>query len=180
MRLFFFPVSYILLAITIIISTTLQAGLGSISGHVALGGEVVESACAISPEHLEQHIMLNNISPDRLVRGDGGELHPFSIDLINCNPQRQNPAHESWLGFQITFEGRADGNNFELQGESQGLALEIQDDRGFIARPGIAMPSHPVPVGERKLNYNLRLIGNQKLMKAGRHFAVLKYKLDYY
>lgn len=180
MRLFSFPASSILLAIIAITSAASQAGIVGSAGHIAMEGEIVESACAISPNHREQHLMLNTISPDRLIRGDSSGLHPFSIKLINCSPERQNSEHGNWLGFQITFEGPADGNHFKLLGESQGLAIEIQDDRGFIVLPGIAMPPHPVSTGEKVLNYNLRLIGNQKLMKAGSHFALLKYKLDYY
>lgn len=177
MRLFSFPTSGVLFAITVMISTAAQADL---SGRVVMGGEIVEAACAISPEHLEQRIVLSDLSPDRLMRGEGGELHPFSINLMNCNPVHQKPGYENWLGFQITFDGPADGNRFALQGESRGVALEIRDDRGVIALPGVAMQSHAMPTGERKLNYNFRLIGNQKLMKAGSHFALLKYKLDYY
>lgn len=179
MRSFSFPATGILLAITAIISVAAQAG-GGLSGRVMMGGEIIESACAISPEHWEQHIMLNNISPDRLIRGNGSELYPFSIKLINCSPEHQNSESGSWLGFQVTFEGPTDGNRFKLQGNSRGLAIEIQDDRGFIALPGVALPLYPVPTGDKNLNYNLRLIGNQKLMKAGSHFALLKYKLDYY
>ncbi|WP_413507111.1 fimbrial protein [Serratia proteamaculans] len=154
------------------------AGSASVAGLISMGGTVIETACAIHPDHREQSVTLKSISPDRLIRDGSSELHPFSIHLINCSPERQDK--DNWLAFQITFEGQADGNHFALQGESQGLALEIQDDRGHIAAPGIAMPVHPVPSGDKRLNYHLRLIGNQQLLQAGSHFALLKYKLDYY
>ena len=176
MQLFSFSTLGALLVVVIMTSSTAQANL---SGYVGMSGEIVEAACVIDRDHIEQRLLLDSISPDRLVRGEGGGGHSFSINLINCNLGRQN-AGGRWLGFQITFDGLAEGGRFKLQGESQGLAIEIQDDRGFVALPGVAMPPHPVTTGGVRLNYNLRLIGNQALMKAGSHFALLKYKLDYY
>lgn len=145
---------------------------------MSMGGIIVESACAIHPDSHQQTLALDDVSADRFIKHGSSELHPFTIKLFNCSLARKNG--RSWTAFQITFHGPQDGNNFALLGDSQGMAIEIQDERGIIARPGIAMPPHPVPEGSRELNYNLRLIGNSKLLRGGSHYTSLNYKLDYY
>ncbi|WP_449556087.1 fimbrial protein [Huaxiibacter chinensis] len=154
-----------------------KPGEGSL-GIIEVGGNIIESACAIHPDSHQQRLILNDISADTLIRRGFGELHPFTIKLFNCSLERTNGS--SWLGFEITFNGEADGNNFALMGDAQGLAVEISDDRGFIAKPGIALPPHPVPQGEKALIYYVRLVGNDKLLRGGSHFTSLNYKLDYY
>ncbi|WP_336777674.1 fimbrial protein [Pantoea sp. USHLN256] len=150
----------------------------SVQGNVAFDGNIIESACAIHPDSHQQNLILSDVSADRFIKQGHSEMHPFAIRLFNCSPARSGD--KSWLAFQITFYGEADGNNFALLGGSQGMAIEIQDDRGFIAKPGVAMPPHPVPEGDRTMNYNLRLVGNSKLLRGGSHFTSLNYKLDYY
>lgn len=157
------------------LSTSPQHGS---AGLMVMGGNIIESACAIHPDSHQQNLVLNDVSADTMVKHGSGELHPFIIKLFNCSISRTGG--KSWVAFEITFHGEADGNNFALQGDSTGMAIEIRDDRGFIARPGVAMPPHPVPEGEKALKYNIRLVGNSQLMRGGRHFTSLNYKLDYY
>ncbi|PNF44296.1 type 1 fimbrial protein [Enterobacter bugandensis] len=143
-----------------------------------MGGLVVDSACALHPDSYQQYIFVDDFSIDRMIRNEGSELHPFSVNLINCTPWSENKNDRA--AFQITFEGQVEGRYFSLQGSAKGLAIEIQDDRGHIAIPGVPMMPHPIPQGERTLNYNLRLVGNSELLRVGEHFALIKYKLDYY
>lgn len=158
---------------------SVAAGFGNThQGSVELGGNIIESACAIHPDSHQQTLILKDASADRFAKLGHGELHPFSIKLFNCSIGRSNG--QSWKGFFITFYGIADGENFRLSGSSQGLALEILDESGLRAKPGIAMPAHPVPYGETSMKYYLRLVGNAKLLRGGDHFASLNYKLDYY
>lgn len=156
---------------------TILAAQG-VNGVLGMNGKVVETACALHPDSYEHSIFTQEISTDRLIRNGGSELHPFSINLINCTPKRENK--DDWTAFKITFDGQSDGDYFSLQGSGKGIAIEIQDDRGNIAMPGVSMMPHPIPQGERTLNYNLRLVGNSELLRVGNHFALIKYKLDYY
>ncbi len=172
------------LGCTLVASTLLFSGgvlstsKQSSAGYVRMGGNIIESACAIHPDSYQQNIALNDVSADTIIKRGSGELHPFNIKLFNCSLARAGG--RSWLAFEITFHGEADGNNFALLGDSKGMSIEIQDDRGFIAIPGVAMPPHPVPEGNKTLGYNLRLVGNSQLLRGGSHFTSLNYKLDYY
>jgi type 1 fimbria pilin len=162
---------------SIFYSDVLIAGPG-MNGKVGWKGLVIESACALHPSSYEQHIVASEISPDRLIRNGGSELHPFSVSLINCSLKRKNK--DDWTAFTITFDGESDRGYFALKGSGAGLAIEIQDERGHIALPGKSMEPHPVVEGEKTLNYHLRLVGNSELLRPGNHFALIKYKLDYY
>ncbi|HCK00045.1 MAG TPA: pilin [Serratia grimesii] len=177
MRMAFLVAGYLLAIIATVFpglanATQLQAG------KVSMGGQVFVSACTMHPDNYEQYLGLGSLSTAGMIRNGSSVLHPFSISLINCAPK--SDSGDDLSGFFVTFEGLADGSYFALQGDSQGLALEIQDERGHIAAPGVPMEPHPITLGERTLNYKLRLVGNAEFLRAGNHFALLKYKLDYY
>lgn len=167
-----------LLAIIVTIFPTLASSTQLQVGKVSIGGQVFASACTLHPDNYEQYLGLSALSTDGMIRNGGSILHPFSISLINCAPKNDNG--DDLSGFFVTFEGQDDGKHFTLQGDSRGLALEIQDERGHVAVPGVPMAPHPITLGEITLNYKLRLVGNADFLRAGSHFALLKYKLDYY
>ncbi|QBC03389.1 fimbrial protein [Enterobacter cloacae] len=146
------------------------------TGKTTVTGQVVSSACALHPESHEQYLVTDSISVGHLIRHGSSDAHPFDIRLINCLIQEKNK--ES--AFQITFEAGSDSYYFPLQGSSRGIVIEIQDDRGYTARPGIPMAPHPILSDNKTLKYSLRLVGNGELLEFGDHFASIKYKLDYY
>lgn len=140
----------------------------------AMGGLIVDSPCTLHPDSHQQYIVANNISMDSVIRSGGSEFYPFSIKLINCLPK------DEWSTFQITFDGNSDGDYFAIDGSSEGLAIEIQDERGYISIPGVPMVKHPIKRGDNTLYYKFRLVGNSELLRVGNHFALIRYKLDYY
>lgn len=146
----------------------------SFTGTLGINGEIVEAPCAIHPEYNQQKINIKDISVDKIIHEGAGEWHPFSIRLINCGQSLGN------YNGTVTFEGEAKGSYFMLQGDSRGLAIEVKDENGKIIRPGIATLLIASPHSERQLNYSLRLTGTQEKLEAGQHFALLKYRLDYY
>jgi len=85
-----------------------------------------------------------------------------------------------WQHFQVTFDGKPDAGLFSVHGEAQGIALQIADSQGNIALPGIALPKGEVHSGDMPLKYSLRLVSNNKLLRAGEYFSTVKFKMDYY
>lgn len=176
--LFFFK--YLVSVFTLILCCGLfnAQAIDGHTGRLSLGGKIVESACAIHPDSHEQIIIHNDLSIDRVIKQGGSEWYPFAIKLFNCSIEREN--EDVRPAFQITFNGPAERAGFSLQGTSSGLAIEIRDERGVKAQPGVALPPHPVSKGERTLNYNFRLIGNAQTLRSGSHFTSLNYLLSYY
>ncbi|MBH3259841.1 type 1 fimbrial protein [Serratia marcescens] len=147
-------------------------------GRVNMQGAIVDSACAIELGSREQIIDMGVNPLSDFIRDGQGYRKPFSIHLVNCTTQR--PGKDDWKKFQVTFDGKSDGDLFGVYGEASGVALQITDASGIMALPGKAMPLLNITPGNRQLNYTLNLKGNNQELKAGKYFALIRFKLDYF
>ncbi|MGP2687690.1 fimbrial protein [Serratia nevei] len=123
---------------------------------------------------------MKNTALADIKRGGGGKRVPFSIELVNCVLERADKKLPDWKQFQITFDGRADGEAFGINGDISGVALRITDSAGNIARPGMPMPPMEIIPGNYRINFTLALIANNRPLKAGSYFSSVRFKMDYY
>lgn len=143
-------------------------------------GAIIETACAIAVESQEQSIDMDVMSLGEIIRDGKGRVKPFTIELINCVVERQNKKKTYWKKFQVTFDGDAEGNLFGVRGEASGIALKITDQNNRLAQPGRPLALEDITLGNMKLNYNLHLVANQRVLKAGKFFSAIRFKLDYF
>jgi type 1 fimbria pilin len=142
-------------------------------GTITTYGSVVEDTCSIDTPSLDQTVIMETFSVGHVLRTGTGPSQPFTIRLVNCE-------RDILSKYRVTFNGAADGNNFDLTGQAEGVALEISDLQGNVARPGIALPEQ-LPVGDAsELEYNLRVIGNTHTLRAGDYRALIRFSLDYF
>lgn len=80
----------------------------------------------------------------------------------------------------MTFDGRADGEFFGINGGASGIALEIIDLEGNAARPGKPLPLMNVPLGDYRLNYVMKVMANSRPLSAGDFYSSVRFKMDYY
>lgn len=170
--------AFVMAGIAVMLPLMLSAA--PLTGTLGVNGEIVETPCAIHPDYNEQYLKINDVSIDDIIHARAGEQHFFSVYLINCSQIFSGYEGRDGRLFRITFDGPNNGPQFSLQGESRGVSLEIQDELGNLIMPGIPINPLPSLQGGKTLNYTLRLMGNQERLEAGRHFALLKYRLDYY
>ncbi|WP_042548674.1 fimbrial protein [Yersinia aldovae] len=149
-------------------------------GRVSMEGSITDTACAIDPGSLEQTIDMSILPIGQLVENGVGSEHPFEIRLLDCTLVHADPAKSNLQHFSVTFDGAADGSDFAVFGEAEGVALQIVDDRGNIAAPGVQSPDINIIPGDMTLNYALRLVGNGKMLRAGSYHSSVRFKLDYY
>ena len=95
--------------------------------------------------------------------------------MANADPEKSNRQH-----FAVSFDGAADGNNFAVYGDAEGIAMQIVDDKGNTTTPGVPSPEINIIPTDMKLNYALRLVGNGKVLRAGAYYSSVRFKLDYY
>ncbi|EIG9088083.1 TPA: type 1 fimbrial protein [Serratia marcescens] len=160
------------------VSQAISASQGE--GRVNMQGAIIDTACAIATESREQIIDMKNTALADIKRGGGGKRVPFSIELVNCVLERADKKLPDWKQFQITFDGRADGEAFGINGDISGVALRITDSAGNIARPGMPMPPMEIIPGNYRINFTLALIANNRPLKAGSYFSSVRFKMDYY
>lgn len=150
-------------------------------GYVSMEGSITDTSCAIDPGSLEQTIDMAIMPIGQLVENGVGNEHPFAIRLLDCTIVHADPDKSNRQHFTVSFDGAADGNNFAVYGEAEGVAMQIIDDKGNAATPGVPSPEiNIIPADDMRLNYALRLVGNGKMLRAGNYYSSVRFKLDYY
>lgn len=149
-------------------------------GGVNMQGAIIETACAIAVESQNQSINMDVMSLADIIRDGKGRVKPFTVELINCVIERQDKTKAEWKHFQITFDGDAEGDLFSVRGEASGIALKITDQNGKVAYPGQPLAHEDITPGNTKLKYNLHMVANHKVLKAGEFFSAIRYRLDYF
>jgi len=157
---------------------TSQAAAGW--GRVNMQGAVIETACAIDTDSRDQTIDMSVLPLSQIMRDGQGGIRPFSIRLVNCVLERIDENLPQWQRFQVTFDGRMDNGLFGVDGQAQGVALQLADSYGNIITPGMPSPSFDITEGDRMLNYSLRLVSNQQVLRSGAYTSTIRFKMDYY
>ena len=166
--------------VNLLLCSSLAQSANQGRGEVTLNGRIIASACAIDTESGDQTITMATLPVSQIIRDGQGELHEFTIKLVNCTLEKFNPALDDWRYFAVTFDGREDAGLFGVDGNAKGIALQISDARGNVAAPGIPMEKNEIQPGTMAFNYGLRLIGNSQVMKAGSYYSTVRFKMDYY
>lgn len=166
--------------VNLLLCSSLAQSANQGRGEVTLNGRIIASACAIDTESGDQTITMATLPVSQIIRDGQGELHEFTIKLVNCTLEKFNPALDDWRYFSVTFDGREDAGLFGVDGNAKGIALQISDARGNVAAPGIPMEKNEIQPGTMAFNYGLRLIGNSQVMKAGSYYSTVRFKMDYY
>lgn len=143
-------------------------------------GAIIETACAIAIESQDQSVDMEVTPLSDIIRDGQGSIKSFSIELINCVFERHDNKKHDWNQFQVTFDGDKDGDFFSVHGEASGVALKITDKNGSVAFPGQPLSRKDIFSEAMILNYQLRLVANQEVLKAGDFFSSIRFKLDYF
>nr|WP_232811275.1 fimbrial protein [Serratia proteamaculans] len=149
-------------------------------GRVNMQGAIIDTACAISAGSREQGIDIGITPVADIIRDGNGGVRHFSIELINCVLSRAESKFPDWSGFQVTFDGDADGELFEIHGGAKGIGLQIVDAAGNVAQPGNPLPIREILPGRMLLNYQMRLVANKQPLRAGEYYSAVRFKMDYY
>lgn len=149
-------------------------------GRVNMQGAIIDTACAIAAGSREQVIDMDTAPIADIIRDGRGVASQFSIELINCVLSRAERKLPNWHGFQVTFDGDADGGLFGIRGGGEGVGLQITDAEGNIAQPGAPLPIKGITPGSMRLNYEMRLVANNQPLRAGAFYSSVRFKMDYY
>lgn len=155
-----------------------QASPSIQKGRVNMKGSIIDTACAIAVENREQVIDMGGTSLGNIARDGQGNARHFAIELVSC--VLVHPGNSDWKQFQVTFDGNAEGPLFSVQGGASGVGLQITDIFGNVAIPGKPLPLNGFEPGKRQLNYILKVMSNQQVLKVGHYFTVIRFKMEYF
>lgn len=150
-------------------------------GTVGVAGSIVETPCSIDPGSRFQVIEIGGEAGDLIVSTGRTQDRSFIIKLVSCVLNRLDPKMPNWQTFTITFNGKSgEDGNFGLEGKADGVSLQILDDKGNIAHPGIPMDPENIIWGDQELRYKVRLIGNAKALRVGTFSSSIRFQLNYF
>ncbi|MES3576154.1 fimbrial protein [Enterobacter cloacae] len=170
--IFFGMASFVLCAFFI------QPAIARVQGYggVAIDGEILESPCSIDTGSRDQTIEMGNVSIGAIASDGHGPGKSFSIILNHCRLQQ----YSRWKGIHVVFDGANERGLFSIEGGARGVGIQLLDSSGNIYHLGEPAVILPIVNDVIRLDFTLRLTGNNKSAKAGEYHAVsLRFKLDY-
>ncbi|WP_433587155.1 fimbrial protein [Providencia alcalifaciens] len=149
------------------------------AGTVTMNGQIIDTACTIDVGSREQVVELG-VLPVGVIRQQGkGPTRTVDIQLVNCNLVKDSDPTQVWQGLRVTFEGTADNGLFQVFGEARGVGLYLQDEAARQVLPGqISAEPTFIPLNMR-LRYQLRLVTDNRPLRAGHYQSAIRFKLDY-
>lgn len=161
----------ILMVLWGVLSTSANASISS--GNVGMEGSIVEATCnfEIAGEESEQYINVGYSTVSNFIHAGRLYNHKFDIYLRDCS----NGSHNEY--YEIVFRGKEKDGNFALNGNMDGVVMQLIDEHGAKVTPGVALPAQPVV--EEKLSFYLRFVGKGEL-GAGYFTSTILFSLSYY
>ncbi|CAI2045316.1 PAP fimbrial minor pilin protein precursor [Serratia fonticola] len=154
---------------------------GLVRVSVRMQGSIINTPCAIAVASSDQSIEMPTLPIEQIMRDGYGPARPFSIGLMACFFPRNYPNSPDGSTFRMTFEGQTTNDSlFAVSGQARGVGLQISDVYGNIALPSKHLSLSNLHSGDMTLNYNVRLVGDKKVLKAGPYHSSIRFKLDYY
>lgn len=148
-------------------------------GRVTMIGSIIDTACAIDINSIDQTVEMGVIPVSRIIRDGQSGKKSFTINLVKCILNKSNKDLTKWQYFTITFDGLNDGGLFSVEGNAKGIAIRIIDESGNVATPGVALPPEEIEAGDMPLKFSIQLVSNHQALHAGEYNSIIKFKMDY-
>lgn len=164
---------------SLFISSAWGAPVSQGGGTVVMNGQIIDTACTIEVGSREQVIDLG-VLPVGVIRQHGqGPMRSVDIQLVNCNLVKDSDPTQTWQALRVTFDGASDGGLFQVFGEARGVGVLLQDDADRQVFPGKALAEQTLIPPSMRLHYQLRLVTDNRPLRAGHYQSAIRFKVDY-
>ncbi|WP_299999185.1 fimbrial protein [uncultured Cedecea sp.] len=176
----------LLLSVSVMLLSSFSVMSAAPDGHgtVNLSGEIIDSACSIGTDSLDQTIDMGMVPVSLLRQSGRAPPKSFNIELYDCTVVHQSSRDLlSPRSFQMIFEGPQNGDYFTVEGEARGVQLALFNSQGTLIKPGEPMAEDKMfstPNRSAVLNYELQLVADNKPFKIGTYHTLIGFKLEYY
>lgn len=149
-------------------------------GKITFNGEIIDAACSIAPESIDQTIELGQISKVSLKDSGTSTPRNFDIKLENCEFGDNEPNK-----VEVTFTGmEANGSNglLGITGTAKGAGVAIVDSSGQKITLGKPTKAQELQSGDNTLKFSAYLQGEGASgaeVNPGRFQAVTDFTLAY-
>lgn len=155
------------------------------SGSVTFTGSIIEAACSIAPNSVDQTVELGAVASSQLA--DNGKSAPqtFEIELQNCDMSFETEAGTPVKTVSATFTGGISANDttstqLAIVGSAAGAGVVITGSNGVPVKLDGSVSTAPVAIqnGKNILQYAAYLQGNDTVVP-GDFTALTNYTLSY-
>ncbi|HGM5493179.1 TPA: fimbrial protein [Serratia fonticola] len=145
--------------------------------RVNMNGVIIVPACAITSETQDQSIELGTVDIESITNGKAPK-HPFSFQLVNC---MSDEISEMKNTLAVVFMGWHDSSDsfFSLKGNTEGLAIQINDITGHLIKPGVANSGNALISHNESLHYIASLVKTANRVKAGSFNSTVNVVINY-
>ncbi|EGQ9299077.1 type 1 fimbrial protein [Vibrio parahaemolyticus] len=148
-------------------------------GVVNFTGAIIDSACSISPESMDQTVNMGLISSALLESNGETPIRPFSVHLESCSTETAKAA-------TITFNGHSDSvdtKRLAISGTGKGAAIALvnQHDNSEIEL-GTKTSAISLVEGDNVLKLGAKLVSNlgeEEKATAGEFTATTNFIISY-
>lgn len=167
------------------VATLASAATTVSGGTVHFTGQIVNAACAISADSMNQTVNMGQFRTARFKAvGDRSGDVPFQIKLLDCDTSVSTKA-------SATFVGAADATDATVlsvsnisgggAGSASGLGIELTDSKGLVLTPNGVVFSTPATLtdGANVLNFNARYKSTKASVLPGQADADATFKIKY-
>ncbi|HEM7146930.1 TPA: type 1 fimbrial protein [Providencia stuartii] len=168
--------------ISLVLGLCIAVSTGAVSevikGKIALSGSILDTPCAIAMDSIDQSIDLGIIPISVLKQWGESPRLPFTIHLMGC--RLHSSVGNAWQTFTITFDGPTDNNGFAVYGQASGISLVLENRAGQRIQPGVPLQEDTIVMGNRTLEYAIKMVSSSASYQLGDFETTLRFKLDYY
>lgn len=161
-------------------STSVLAADSQGDGTVTFEGSIINAACGIAPESVDQTVNLGQVTTKQLLGGGTSRPVPFTIELVDC--EMDDPASPNNLA-KVTFTGGISSEvagALAIQGAAAGAGVVIIGLNGLpVTLDGSTSTDVKFQNGDNSLLFSAYLKGATAAATPGAFTALANFTMDY-
>lgn len=136
-------------------SASVVHAAGAGSGTVTFEGAIIEAACSIAPDSVDQTVGLGQVAKSKLEAGGVGDPEPFYIKLVGCDTSTLQSVTSTFTGAQSAAVPGALG----IVGTASGAGIMMRDGSGTQIVLGTPTQPQDLQDGDNTLAFGAYLQG---------------------
>ncbi|WP_019410581.1 fimbrial protein [Pseudomonas psychrophila] len=159
-------------------SASVAHAAGAGEGTVTFKGAIIEAACSIDPDSVDQTVGLGQVAKSQLAAGGNGRPEEFYIKLTGCDPSSltDKTVTTTFTGAGSVYVPGALG----IVGDAKGAGIMMVDGAGALVVLGTATTPQALADGNTTLSFGAYLKGQATGdITPGEFTAVTNFSLAY-
>lgn len=136
-------------------SASMVQAAGAGQGTVTFEGAIIEAACSIAPESVDQTVGLGQVAKSQLEVGGSSAPQPFDIKLVGCNTATLKTVSTTFTGGASADVPGALG----IVGTASGAGIMMRNASGTLIELGVPTPPQTIQDGNNTLQFGAFLKG---------------------